>query len=103
LIAVEIRPTTIRFVAANASVTSGPWRPRTSTRASSSRSADSRNPPAGQDEGAAYVSYLRCATKTLIFSPRFRRLIAALVPQLFDRETLTGRQVKAIFRAAEAR
>jgi hypothetical protein len=52
-------------------------------------------------EKAAYLRWMELHTARAVFSPRGRRLIEGLIPHLLDREVLSGRAVRQIFRDIE--
>jgi hypothetical protein len=56
---------------------------------------------AEQNEAMAFLNWLHAATRGIVFTHRFDRLVRALVPELLEHESLGGRRVRAILRAAD--
>ncbi len=52
-------------------------------------------------DAAHYLSWLRAATAYMVSTSRFRRLVAAMVPELLTHRTLSGRRVRDILVAAD--
>ena len=56
---------------------------------------------AGSELAAAQLGLLRAVARELVFSPRFRRPLDALVPELLAHGTLGGRRAAAILKAGD--
>jgi hypothetical protein len=52
---------------------------------------------AGDRTAWAYLGWLRAEADELVKSVRFRRLVAALVPELLERRTISGRLARRVF------
>lgn len=52
---------------------------------------------AGNQTSAAYLAWLRAETDALVQGERFRKLVAALVPELLRRKQISGRLARRIF------
>ena len=58
---------------------------------------------AGSELAAAQLGLLRAVARELVASPRFRRLLDALVPELLAHGTISGRRAAAILKAADTK
>jgi hypothetical protein len=58
---------------------------------------------AGSELAGAQLALLRAVARELVFSPRFLRLLLALVPELLAHSTIGGRRAAAILKAADTK
>jgi hypothetical protein len=58
---------------------------------------------AGDDTATRYLLWLQAETAALVATPRFGRLVAALVPVLLEHKTLSGRATRIVLVEAERR
>jgi hypothetical protein len=63
----------------------------------------SRALAAQREEAIALLCWLQSATRAIVVSPRFERLVRALVPQLVEQGSPGGRKVRNLLRAADTR